>query len=199
MPHKGKLLAGTAVFGSSFLATLRWLFGVWLPSAHQARAHGAPAPAPRSPASSTAPAWGPASSQTATHWWCSPAKCLLSAPPPHALPRETAPCHAHLQRSSSLPPPPATSQVLRHPATLSYLALSGLAGLGLTYYYNAEGNRKVNTMLRVALQLVGLASLFLRWAQAAALPPPLAEAQRPVACGSLPVAVALGARRRRRP
>jgi hypothetical protein len=87
VPHKGKLLAGTAVFGSSFLAAVRWLFGVWLPSAHQ---------------------------------------------------------------------------VLRHPATLSYLALSGLAGLALTYYYNAEGNRKVNTMLRVALQLVGLASLFLR-------------------------------------
>lgn len=35
VPHKGKLLAGTAVFGSSFLATMRWLFGVWLPSAHQ--------------------------------------------------------------------------------------------------------------------------------------------------------------------
>jgi hypothetical protein len=35
VPHKGKLLAGTAVFGSSFLAAVRWLFGVWLPSAHQ--------------------------------------------------------------------------------------------------------------------------------------------------------------------
>ena len=35
VPHKGKLLAGTAVFGSSFLATMRWLFGVWLPSANQ--------------------------------------------------------------------------------------------------------------------------------------------------------------------
>lgn len=35
VPHKGKLFAGTAVFGSSFLATMRWLFGVWLPSANQ--------------------------------------------------------------------------------------------------------------------------------------------------------------------
>ena len=35
VPHKGKLLAGAAVFGSSFLATVRWLFGVWLPSWHQ--------------------------------------------------------------------------------------------------------------------------------------------------------------------
>ena len=35
VPHKGKLLAGAALFGSSFLATVRWLFGVWLPSWHQ--------------------------------------------------------------------------------------------------------------------------------------------------------------------
>jgi hypothetical protein len=36
VPHKGKLLAGSAVFGSTFLAAMRWLFGVWLPSLHQA-------------------------------------------------------------------------------------------------------------------------------------------------------------------
>jgi hypothetical protein len=35
VPHKGKLLAGSAIFGSSFLAAVRWLFGVWLPSLHQ--------------------------------------------------------------------------------------------------------------------------------------------------------------------
>ncbi|KAI7842677.1 hypothetical protein COHA_003608 [Chlorella ohadii] len=86
VPHKGKLLAGTAVFGSSFLATMRWLFGVWLPSAHQ---------------------------------------------------------------------------VLHHPLTLSYLGLSGLTGLALTYYYNNTENRKINTMLRVALQLVGLGAVYL--------------------------------------
>jgi hypothetical protein len=52
--------------------------------------------------------------------------------------------------------------VLRHPLTLAYLGVSGLAGLGLTYYYNDSHNRKVNTMLRVALQLVGLAAVYLR-------------------------------------
>ncbi|KAL4427710.1 hypothetical protein ABPG75_001799 [Micractinium tetrahymenae] len=85
VPHKGKVFAGTAVFGSSFLAAVRWMFGVWLPSAQQ---------------------------------------------------------------------------VLMHPVTLGYLALSGLAGLGTTYYYNNPENRKLNTMLRVALQLVGLASVY---------------------------------------
>ncbi|KAI3429490.1 hypothetical protein D9Q98_005579 [Chlorella vulgaris] len=85
VPHKGKLLAGSAVFGSTFLAAMRWLFGVWLPSLHQ---------------------------------------------------------------------------VLRHPATLGYLGLSGLAGMGLTYYYNNSENRKVNNMLRVALQLTGLAAVY---------------------------------------
>jgi hypothetical protein len=85
VPHKGKLLAGTAVFGSSFLATMRWLFGVWLPSANQ---------------------------------------------------------------------------VLHHPLTLSYLGLSGLTGLALTYYYNNTENHKINTMLRVALQLVGLGAVY---------------------------------------
>lgn len=34
-------------------------------------------------------------------------------------------------------------QVLHHPLTLSYLGLSGLAGLALTYYYNNTENRKV--------------------------------------------------------
>lgn len=80
--------------------------------------------------------------------------CLGSPDEAHAAtPRDAFP---------GCPPARRAPQVLRHPATLSYLALSGLAGLALTYYYNAEGNRKVNTMLRVALQLVGLASLFLR-------------------------------------
>lgn len=108
-------------------------------------------------------------------------------------------------------------KVLHHPATLSYLALSGLAGLALTYYYNNTENHKVgaalaaaclcaallalrpalgsrgfaqqrpavcvqarrawprkrvrtacppqiNTMLRVALQLVGLGAVYCRWA-----------------------------------
>jgi hypothetical protein len=54
-------------------------------------------------------------------------------------------------------------QVLRHPATLGYLGLSGLAGMGLTYYYNNSENRKVNNMLRVALQLTGLAAVYFRW------------------------------------
>ena len=52
--------------------------------------------------------------------------------------------------------------MLRHPLILAYLGASGLAGLGLTYYYNDSHNRKVNTMLRVALQLVGLAAVYLR-------------------------------------
>jgi hypothetical protein len=43
VPHKGKLLAGTAMFGGSFLAATRWLFGVWLPSLNQARRQLSPA------------------------------------------------------------------------------------------------------------------------------------------------------------
>lgn len=34
------MFAGTAIFGSSFLAAMRWMFGVWLPSAHQVHAGG---------------------------------------------------------------------------------------------------------------------------------------------------------------
>lgn len=41
MPHKGKLLAGTALFGSSFVAGVRWLFGAWVPSLHQVLLHPA--------------------------------------------------------------------------------------------------------------------------------------------------------------
>ena len=33
-------------------------------------------------------------------------------------------------------------QVLTNPVTLAYLALSGLAGLGLTFYYNNTENRR---------------------------------------------------------
>lgn len=39
---------------------------------------------------------------------------------------------------------------------LGYLVATGLLGLALTYYYDDVNNHKLQTILRVALQLAGL-------------------------------------------
>lgn len=52
---------------------------------------------------------------------------------------------------------PSTAQILQNPLTMSYFFFSGLAGLAFTYYFNDVANHKINTILRVGLQLVGLA------------------------------------------
>lgn len=39
---------------------------------------------------------------------------------------------------------------------LGYLVVTGLLGLALTYYYDDVNNHKLQTILRVALQLAGL-------------------------------------------
>jgi hypothetical protein len=52
---------------------------------------------------------------------------------------------------------PSTAQILQNPLTLGYFFFSGLAGLAFTYYFNDVANHKINTILRVGLQLVGLA------------------------------------------
>jgi hypothetical protein len=82
VPHKGKLLAGSAIFGSSFLAAVRWLFGVWLPSLHQVGA------APDA-------SWWAA----ACHVALAPCRCVHAWPPGdsaqgHAPPSSTA-CMLH--------------------------------------------------------------------------------------------------------
>jgi hypothetical protein len=54
---------------------------------------------------------------------------------------------------------PSFNQFIKNPLVLSYTALSALMGLAMTYYFNDSSNRKINTMLRVALQLLGLGML----------------------------------------
>ena len=39
---------------------------------------------------------------------------------------------------------------------LGYMAASGLIGLAVTYYFDDPANEKLNTILKVGLQLVGL-------------------------------------------
>lgn len=81
LPHKGKLFAAVTLFGSSVMATARWILGTWVPSLRL---------------------------------------------------------------------------VLTNPITLGYMVISGLAGLALTYYFNDTSSHKFNTILKVALQLLGL-------------------------------------------
>jgi len=52
---------------------------------------------------------------------------------------------------------PSTTQILQNPLILGYFFFSGLAGLAFTYYFNDVANHKINTILRVGLQFVGLA------------------------------------------
>lgn len=54
---------------------------------------------------------------------------------------------------------PSAAQLIHNPFIIGYVTLSALTGLALTYYYNDTSNRKINTMLRVALQLAGLGLL----------------------------------------
>jgi len=54
---------------------------------------------------------------------------------------------------------PSFHQLIRNPIVLGYSVLSALMGLAMTYYFNDTSNRKINTMLRVALQLSGLGML----------------------------------------
>ncbi|KAK9855139.1 hypothetical protein WJX84_006268 [Apatococcus fuscideae] len=51
---------------------------------------------------------------------------------------------------------PSYHQLIYSPWVLGYLVVTGLLGLALTYYYDDAGNHKLQTILRVALQLVGL-------------------------------------------
>jgi len=44
---------------------------------------------------------------------------------------------------------------------LGYMAASGLIGLAVTYYFDDPANEKLNTILKVGLQLVGLAMISL--------------------------------------
>lgn len=91
VPHKGKLLAGTAIFGSTFLAAMRWLFGVWLPSLHQASHPGrrAAAPAPHPLVTGILPSAAPAC-MPAFPGFCTPSQppLLLMSPSiqPHQYP-----------------------------------------------------------------------------------------------------------------
>lgn len=126
MPHKGKLLAGTAVFGSSFLATMRWLFGVWLPSAHQVGLWGG--------------RWTQAGSWQNLPGWHGISWAACRGWEGNMMAPAAIGCDFVVESSAQSAPPP---QVLHHPLTLSYLGLSGLAGLALTYYYNNTENRKV--------------------------------------------------------
>jgi len=54
---------------------------------------------------------------------------------------------------------PSFHQLIRNPIVLGYTALSAMMGLAMTYYFNDTSNRKINTMLRVGLQVSGLVML----------------------------------------
>lgn len=56
---------------------------------------------------------------------------------------------------------PSTAQLMHSKLVWGYLALSALAGLGVTYYFDNPANAKLNTILRVAMQLMGLAAVAL--------------------------------------
>lgn len=64
----------------------------------------------------------------------------------------------HLQTQNSFKIACASSRMRFLPAqvALAYLALSGLAGLAVTYYYDSEANTKMHTILKVGLKLAGL-------------------------------------------
>ena len=83
-PHKKSFLVGSALFGSTVAAAMRFAFGTWLPS---------------------------------------------------------------------------LQQIFNNPLVIGYTTLSALMGMALTYYYNDTSNVKINTLLRVALQLTGLGLL----------------------------------------
>lgn len=51
---------------------------------------------------------------------------------------------------------PSLGQLARNPLFLGYFIISWLVGLALTYYYNDTSDYKMNTLLKVALQLLGL-------------------------------------------
>ncbi|KAK9851855.1 hypothetical protein WJX84_007640, partial [Apatococcus fuscideae] len=51
---------------------------------------------------------------------------------------------------------PSYHQLIYSPWVLGYLVATGLLGLALTYYYDDVSNHKLQTILRVALQLAGL-------------------------------------------
>ena len=51
---------------------------------------------------------------------------------------------------------PSLGQLARNPLFLGYFVISWLVGLALTYYYNDPSDYKMNTLLKVALQLSGL-------------------------------------------
>ena len=46
--------------------------------------------------------------------------------------------------------------VILHPLVLAYVVASGLVGMGVTYYWHDPGNEKMNTIVQVGLQLVGV-------------------------------------------
>ncbi|KAL6783880.1 hypothetical protein ACKKBG_A03850 [Auxenochlorella protothecoides x Auxenochlorella symbiontica] len=54
---------------------------------------------------------------------------------------------------------PSLRSLATNPLVLAYLALSAVAGLVVTYWFNDTSSVKVNTILRVALQVAGLGAV----------------------------------------
>jgi hypothetical protein len=55
---------------------------------------------------------------------------------------------------------PSWQAVLTSRPMVWYLILSGLLGLGITYYFDDLGNVKVNNIIKVTLKLTGLLLLY---------------------------------------
>lgn len=51
--------------------------------------------------------------------------------------------------------PALLPSILRSPLLIAYMAASGLVGMAVTYYFNDDKNEKLNTILKVGLQICG--------------------------------------------
>ena len=57
--------------------------------------------------------------------------------------------------------PALLPSLLRSPLCIAYLAVSGLVGMAVTYYFNDSHNEKLNTILKVGLQIIGVVCMMM--------------------------------------
>lgn len=57
--------------------------------------------------------------------------------------------------------PALLPSLMKNPLLIAYLLISGLLGMAVTYYFNDNRNEKLNTILKVGLQIVGCICMFM--------------------------------------